>query len=456
MIDIRGLLELKDTLMQEFNISAKGKVFNSYTNMYKTPELLEMELTELIFNPNKKVLVLKGGRGSGKSTASIHLCINLMLFKDYANRNIVFGGWKKEDTKETFNKLKIEVKRLKEDIRDSFLVNDTNKTIMYKPNNTTVNFIPLTDFIGGGTKIQNLNRLKALNNVALWVIDEAIFITKDQLDIMYRTSRENPNALLDKYKGDTLLDINSNSKMIFLLNPSKPNGDDVVNYFVNREDATIKHVNIMDLSEEYRSAELIAKMEEDKKQVELGNMMQEDYNHIWHGEPQYLLHYQPFRDIKFVNYALLKDKIAGSKWYAYMDVAYGGGDNCVLMLGIKIIDEYYIIGYSFKESVTDRIEYIKNKLSIFGNPQVHYENNNAKTLYKVFKDAGITPYSKSQRKNKEEKVASVFNYASKITFLKVAEKENLDCFTNIINYNPTTSKHDDEVDALSEVLLFVK
>ena len=50
-----------------------------------------------------------------------------------------------------------------------------------------------------GASGNNLNRIKAFNNVALWVIDEAIFITKDQLNIMLRTARENYNALKTRY-----------------------------------------------------------------------------------------------------------------------------------------------------------------------------------------------------------------------------------------------------------------
>jgi len=182
-------------------------------------------------------------------------------------------------------------------------------------------------------------------------------------------------------------------------------------------------------------------------------MQVEEFNHIWLGQPQYDLHYNPFANINYVNYSLIKDKITNNKWFAYIDIAFGGGDNCVLMFGLKSLDEYLIIGYSFKESVTDRITFIKSKLELFEKPILYYESNNAKSMGKIFKDAGIASYSKHQKQNKEEKIARAFPFANKIHFIKTGERENDICLHHITTYNPSTSKHDDEVDCLSEVLL---
>ena len=445
-----------DSLLDEvFNGNAsKSLIFDEFTFMHDIPPIFKDLFNELIFNNNIKSLVIKGGRGSAKSTSAMQLIISLMLWKEYENRGFAFGGWKKEDTKETFNKIKLEIRRFKETIQEDFIINDSKKEITYKPNNTIIYFLPLTDFMEGGSKINNLNRLKSFNNIAFWVVDESVFITKNQLNIMVRTARENIDSVLNDFKNETdSINIFSNSKMIFLLNPSKPTGDDVVNYFINRNDGLVKHINILDLPKKYQSKELLKVMHSDKVAVDNGNMMIEEYNHIWLGQPQYDLHYNPFANINYVNYSLIKDKIENNKWVAYIDIAFGGGDNCVLMFGLKNLDEYLIIGYSFKESVTDRISFIKSKLEIFNNPVLYYESNNAKSMGKIFKDARIQSYSKHQKQNKEEKIARAFPFANKITFIKTSERENDICLNHLINYNPSSSKHDDEVDCLSEIIL---
>ena len=430
-------------------------VFDKYTNLYRTPKILINMMEELTTSDILKALVIKGGRGSGKSTVAIHYTINLMLWKKYKHRNFIFGGWKKEDTKETFNKIELEIKRLKDSYRKNFEIKKTTKEITYKPNNTKILFIPLTDFMDGGTKINNLNRLKAFNNVALWVVDEAVFITKEQLNIMFRTSRENINALKDEYKGNEDITIESNSKMIFLLNPSKPNGDDVVNYFKDRRDGKINHINIDDLPVKYQSKELLNKQKQDYKLVEANKMNIEEYNHIWRGEPQYNLHYQPFSNIKTINYQLIKDKLAGTSLVAVLDIAGGGGDNTVLMYGCKIVNDYYVFGYSSNKATADDefLNLIKIKQQQFNNPIIKYEKNGVGgSFWRIFKQEGIKTESYSQDKNKELKISSSFKQADNIYFIIDGSKECNLCLNNIVNFNPSKSKHDDEVDMLSELI----
>lgn len=361
----------------------------------------------------------------------------------------------KEDTKETFNKLELEIRRLADIYKKNFEIKKTTKEITYLPNNTKILFIPLTDFMEGGTKINNLNRLKAFNNVALWVVDEAVFITKEQLNIMFRTSRENINALRDKYKGNEDITIASNSKMIFLLNPSKPNGDDVVNYFKDRKDGIIHHINMSDLPIKYQSKELLSKQKQDYKLVEDNKMSIEEYNHIWNGEPQYNIHYQPFSNVKTINYQLIKDKLIGTSLVAVLDIAGGGGDNTVLMYGCKVVDDYYVFGYSSNKATADDefLNIIKNKQKQFNNPTILYEKNGVgSSFWKIFKHEGIKTLSYSQNKNKELKISSSFIKASNIYLVVDGSKECSLCLDNIKNFNPSKSKHDDEVDMLSELI----
>ena len=110
----------------------KGIVYNNYTNMYKTPDILLNEMIELINSNKLKTLILKGGRGSGKSTVAIHHTINLLMWNKYKYRTFIFGGWKKEDTKETFNKIETEIKRFKQEIQDCFKINKTTNNITIK------------------------------------------------------------------------------------------------------------------------------------------------------------------------------------------------------------------------------------------------------------------------------------------------------------------------------------
>lgn len=78
-----------------FNITENKLVFDKYTNLYKTPKILIDMMEELTNSDILKALIIKGGRGSGKSTVAMHYTINLMLWGKYANRNFIFGGWKK-------------------------------------------------------------------------------------------------------------------------------------------------------------------------------------------------------------------------------------------------------------------------------------------------------------------------------------------------------------------------
>ena len=432
----------------------KGNIIhNEFINMYQSPSNLIDIMDELVNNDNIKATVIKGGRGSGKSTVAIHYVLNLMLTKKYENRKFVFGGWKKEDTKETQDKIKIEIKRLKKEIQSGFIINETKRTIEYIPNNTSITFIPLTDFISGGSKGNNLNRIKAFNNVALWVIDEAIFITKDQLNIMLRTARENYNALKKEYRGEKDLQIESSSKMLFLLNPSNPNGDPVVNYLKTRKDSKVYHVNIDDIPKKYQSKQLIDIKNQDLELVKSGLMQIETYNHIWLGQPEFDLHYQPFRNVKYIDFNIIKDKIINSKFISVLDVSAGGGDNTVLSYGVKILDEYYIIGWSSQLATNDMlwIQLMKEKQEIFKADKIVYEKNGVGGNLNLKKE-GLPTISYHQTKNKELKISTCYPLVNKINLLIDSSKENKVWYNNIIDFNPSKSKNDDEVDVLSELI----
>lgn len=439
-------------------LKTNKKVHDEYINMYNTPSILLKHMENLHNTESQKALVLKGGRGSGKSTVAIHYTINCMLYSYFQNRNFIFGGWKKEDTKETFNKIKLEIKRLRDDIKDGFVIDETKKQIIYKPNQTTIMFIPLTDFMDGKSKIENLNRLKAYNNACLWVIDEANFITEHQLDIMTRTGRENYNALKKDYKGEEELSISSNAKLLFMLNPSKPTGDFVVNYFKDRKDGKIVHINMDDLPIKYQSKELLKTRNEDARLLEDGRMSQETFNHIWFGEPQYDLHYQPFYNINQLSYKLFEDKIPNNIFKAVLDISAGGGDNSVLMFGIKVVEDYYIYGVASNLATVDPIfiNLIKSKGNIFKHKEILYEKNGVGgNIFPIFNQNGIKTISYSQRKNKDLKISSIFGKVKNIHFIKDGSKESELCLKNIIGYNPSTSKTDDEVDVLSELINFL-
>ncbi len=432
----------------------KGIVYDNYTNMYKTPDILLNEMIELINSNKLKTLILKGGRGSGKSTVAIHHTINLLMWDKYKYRTFIFGGWKKEDTKETFNKIETEIKRFKQEIQDCFKINKTTKEILYIPNQTTIIFLPLTDFISGDTKLSTLNRLKAYNNACLWVVDEANFITSAQLDILLRTGRENINALKEELRGLETIQIASDCKLIFLLNPSKPTGDDVVNYFKDRDDGKIIHINIDDLPIEFQSKELLKTKQLDMELVKQGKLEIENYNHTWLGQPQYNLHYQPFYDCLTVDFNLFKDKINNTIFKSIMDISAGGGDNSVLSYGIKVVNDFYIYGVSSSEATVDNkfLNLIKEKQSIFNNPEILYEKNGVGgNISRIFNNEKIRTLSYGQRKNKDSKISSSFKYAKNLYLIKDNTKENNLFIQNIKAFNPSKSKHDDEVDCLSEL-----
>lgn len=194
-----------------------------------------------VFN-KYRYFIIKGGRGGAKSQSIGRL---ILYLNDRYNLRTVCG-------RETQNSISESVYSLHTDLIREFNLNYDIQTskIIARRTGSTVNY--------RGFREQGAFNIQGMEGVDLVHIDEAQAITKQTLDVLIPTIRK------------------EKAKVIFTMNPHVFN-DPVIVTLSNREDCLVIHINY---DENPHCPEALK-----REAYECKKMNENDYRHIWLGEP---------------------------------------------------------------------------------------------------------------------------------------------------------------------------
>ena len=258
------------------------------------PEILQIpeKLLPLITKINDyRYFMVEGGRGGGKSQAIARI---ILYIAEKKNLRIVCG-------RETQNSITESVYSLLTDLIKKYnLYFDIQaQKVIHKETGTILNF--------RGFREQGRFNIQGLEGTDVLWIDEAQAITKQTLDVLIPTIRKD------------------NAKVFFSMNRHVVN-DPVFETFANRKDCL--HININYFENNFCTQALKTEADECRLKSE------EDYNHIWLGEPlskseDCLFSYEELINTKHSKYFLREgygQKLAG------FDIARFGDDKCACVI----------------------------------------------------------------------------------------------------------------------------
>jgi PBSX family phage terminase large subunit len=286
------------------------------------------------------IQVFKGGRGGGKSFSIPYFIIIRCLAED--NTRWVCGRVLKTQSD-------LSMKNLFSDTINDLLKRGWEGINLYKINNKGLEFHNGSTIIFTGIGDNTIDNIKSISMVGCW-IDECVSIKKDTLDILLRSIRTGKNTTL-----------------ILSYNPQFLN-DQIIEW-TKMNNGKIVTTNYYDNPYFNSNESLVKYLKNDESKVTTGEMTQEEFNHIWKG--------QPYLDSNnLVLSAILLEKVLKeqldikSNWEHYtlkmgIDVARGGDDYSVIAVrqGVKML---HLSRYKNKDGYELAMEImnIKNNLNV--------------------------------------------------------------------------------------------
>ncbi len=276
-----------------------------------------------------RYVIIKGGRGAGKSQAVGRFV--LYLCEKYRLRTVC--------GRETQNSINESVYSLLADLIREYQLNFeiAASRITARPTETPINF--------RGFREQGAFNIQGMEGIDLLWIDEAQALTKQTLDVLIPTIRK------------------ENAKIIFTMNPHVHN-DPVITMLAARADCLVININY----DENNFCPNALKNEA----AECRKLSEKDYKHIWMGEPldqseDKLYSFDEFERAKNVQHALAAGygiRLAG------FDIARFGDDKCaayiIQQMGALHWEEIFVDEWDHKDLnyTTGRILQITNEYNV--------------------------------------------------------------------------------------------
>lgn len=341
-----------------------------------------------IFKERYSHVVLKGGRGSGKTITIAKFLLLKSFNKRYEKTNILC-------LRQFQNSINDSVKKELENI-----IYDSNLSqyfIIQKQNiiniTTSVTFIfkGADDLMGSSLRQKALNRdkLKGYTNVAFVWIEEAQSVSEGVLDVLIPTPR------IPSIK----------CRFFYSMNPTMAN-DPVLKKVANRTDSIVVHKNIFDLPRKYQNKNLL----EESKLAKLDA----NYDHIWLGAPLREVQGQPFLNI--IESRNLED-IKGCNRFLFIDPSFKGRDFTAVSICYKGDNFINVEGYCFAKSWNNCVIEIVDLIKKLNVRYCFYEDNSlGDVLMNVFYLEGVNISPVTSKKNKIDRIYSIAHLNDSLLF----------------------------------------
>lgn len=384
-----------------------------------------------------KYILLKGGRGSGKSFCSCGFLIEESFNLEYKNSLFLFIREIQtsiEDSVYALAKSLIEQAHLQE-----FFTFKSNK-IINKVTGVEFAFMGMRA-TGGKTAFSQINKIKGKFAIKYIFGDEAQDFTEDTLNTLFPTANRGKNiAVIEKDWHPKKQEIaDPDTRFIFCMNPNFETDPVVGKVQKFGLKSVILHVNIFDIPPEFQDAQLLEQAKSEEGEIY--------YDHVWLGAASHKISGYPWVQLKE---EMRNDAIP---CVAFLDPSFKGGDHTALSFVGAIGRQLYCWGTSWSKAWNHCIDEICDEIKKW-QPQIFdYEDNGGmgSVPEDMFAERGVAAYGKTSLGNKEVRIFKVAAFTAHRTIM-LRNRCNNAWADGVTKYN-LDAKNDDEADSLASAFI---
>ncbi|MCG9699631.1 phage terminase large subunit [Vibrio natriegens] len=386
-----------------------------------------------------KYIVLKGGRGSGKTFAIICYMLEQSFEEKYRDSLFLI-------LREVQTSIEDSVHSVVSDLIKQSGLEQYFKITHSKITNTLTNvefaFTGLRS-TGGKTAFSQVNKIKGKHKVRMVFMDEAQDASQDSLDVLFPTVNRSGNVSFESdYKTLLILAFGAEevdmteARFFFAMNPNFAEDPVITKVRAFGERSVIEHINIFDLPKRYQDPQLLEQAEKEKGEV--------TYAHVWLGEPSPKISGYPFADTPVVT---ADEGEEPPPCIAFMDPSYKGGDFTALSFMAQVRGYVFAWGFCFPHSWNAAIDQIAEKINSFPVIEFYFEDNGVGTAPQdYFSVRGIDAIPRTTLGNKHDRIFRVGAFLNLMRLRFVENWSNQEWLTQHKKFNKDVD-HDDAPDA---------
>lgn len=415
-------------------LNAKRELVRRKMAQYQKPPfyVLPKVYRDLFGDRAAKYMVLKGGRGSGKTFAAVAWLIEESFNPEYKDASFLFLREIQTSIEESVFSVVADLIKQAE-LEHHFKILKTS--IVNIENGVKFAFTGVRS-TGGKTAFSQVNKLKGKHKVKYIFGDEAQDFTEESLNVLFPTV--NRGGKIKLYKPRLREELETvETRFIFCMNPNFDT-DPVVAKVQNLENSKILHINIFDLEEEFQDPQLIAQAKQEENEIY--------YPHVWLGEAHHKISGYPFAQVESIRTNQKFDCIA------FLDPSFAGGDFTALTFLGAMGGELVFWGKVWRQAWNTVIDEIVEELEEYKPNQFHYEANSLGSVPEdLFAERRIRAFPKTSFGNKHNRIYKVAAYTA-FRLKMVSNRCNNEYMKNILKYNEEAA-NDDAPDSLASACL---
>lgn len=369
-----------------------------------------------------KYIVLKGGRGSGKTFAAVAYLIEQSFLPKYKDSTFLFlREIQKSIDESVYSVVSDLIKQA--GLSDCFKVLKTE--IVNTKNGVKFSFAGVRA-TGGKTAFSQANKLKGKHKVKFIFGDEAQDFTEESLNVLFPTVNRGGKIKLYHPLDEEPEDL-TETRFIFAMNPNFDT-DPIIAKVQNLDNSVIEHINIFDLPEEFQDPQLIEQAKQEEGQIY--------YNHVWLGEAHHKISGYPFANV---------DQLRTNEemeCMAFLDPSFSGGDFTALtFIGVKDGAPYFW-GKVWRRGWNGVIGEIVDELNLYNAGRFWYESNSLGSVpADMFAEYGVEAIPHHSLGNKENRIYKVAAYTAHRVHM-VINRCNSEYIENVLKYNEEAANDD--------------
>ena len=413
-----------------------------------TPPFYEPIATyyELFNDRHYKYILLKGGRGSGKSFAIDTFFIEESF--NIVNKDSLFIFAREVQTSINESVYALTKSMIEQaHLGDYFTILRTK--IINKLTGVEFVFIGLRS-TGGKTAFSQVNKIKGKFNVRYIFVDEAQDLTEDTINVLLPTVNRGSKVGVIEKSWHPTDEQNAviNSRLFFAMNPNFDNDPivmkiqgliDDANNRNERPNGVIKHVNIFDIPKRFQDPQLL-----EQARAEVGEIY---YAHVWEGEASHKISGYPWAALNSVN---TNEKI--ECFCAFLDPSFKGGDYTAISFLGKHGNDLCVWGYCVHLAWNKAMDSICEMIERYKPNYFYYEDNSLGTVpLDIFAERGINAIAHTTLGNKEARIYKVAGFVAHRAHL-ITNLCNTQYINNVLKYNED-AEFDDGADSLASVVI---
>lgn len=444
-VDVEGLiekLEKRNNKKEAFHLRKMLKAFSKKMLLETKEKFSIPPIYRKIFGDEAaKYILLKGGRGSGKTFAIICYMLEQSFEEKYRDSLFLV-------LREIQNSIEDSVYSVVTDLikqaglEQYFKI--TNNKVFNKLTNVEFAFTGLRA-TGGKTAFSQVNKIKGKHKVRMIFMDEAQDASQESLDVLFPTVNRSGNVsftpeyerLLRLAFGAEDVDL-TEARFFFAMNPNFAEDPVITKVRAFGDRTVIKHINIFDLPKRYQDPQLLEQAENEKGEI--------TYPHVWLGKPSPKISGYPFADTPVV---MAEEGDVPPACVAFLDPSFKGGDFTALTFIAQVRGYVFAWGFCFHHSWNAAIDQIAEKINSFPVTEFYYEDNGVGTAPQdYFAVRGIDATPRTTLGNKHDRIFRVGAFLSLMRLRFVGNWSNQEWLTQTKKFNKD-AEYDDAPDSLT-------